>query len=179
MVRSWDAAGWRDKHYLAARWPVQKRLIGDKDHNWFLWLSDYYYILKSKKCPALKEGIRGCPDFKSKSVYNISTIINQVIPQMALKFTWDEEKRKANLRKHALDFADVWAVFAGVTFTVLDERFDYGEERLITLGILRGVVVAIAHIEQEETVRVISMRKATNYEQKLYFEGFADELGSY
>jgi uncharacterized protein len=55
-----------------------------------------------------------------------------------------------------------------------DDRFDYGEARFITLGLLRGTVVVIAHTEKGNEIRFISMRKATRHEQKTYFEGLAD-----
>ncbi len=91
-----------------------------------------------------------------------------------MEFEWDEVKRQSNLHKHRLDFADAETVFVGVTFTFDDERFEYDEDRYITLGLLRDGVVVIAHTEREEMVRIISMRKATKNEQKIYFEGFAD-----
>ena len=72
------------------------------------------------------------------------------------------------------DFADALAVFAGVTFTFEDDRFDYEEQRFVTLGMLAGKVVVIAHTERDDKVRIISMRKATKYEQKLYFQGFTN-----
>jgi len=91
-----------------------------------------------------------------------------------MKFTWDEAKRQSNLVKHGLDFADASAVFAGITFTFEDDRFDYGEQRFITLGMLKGTVVVIAHTERGEDIRIISMRKATKNEQELYFQGFTN-----
>ncbi len=91
-----------------------------------------------------------------------------------MKFEWDEAKRQSDLRKHRLDFFDVETVFADATFTFEDDRFDYTEDRYITLGLLRGMVVVIAHTEQDEVIRAISMRKATNNEQRIYFERFAD-----
>ena len=90
-----------------------------------------------------------------------------------MKFTWDEKKRKTNLRKHGFDFADAEIVFSDATFTFEDDRLDYGEQRFITMGILRGVIVVIAHTESEEEVRVISMRKANKHEQKIYFQSFS------
>ena len=86
-----------------------------------------------------------------------------------MNFTWNETKRQANLKKHEVDFADAEIVFSGGVFTFEDDRFAYGEQRFISLGLLRGIVVAIAHTESAETVRVISMRKAEKHEQKLYF----------
>lgn len=88
---------------------------------------------------------------------------------MHLKFSWDEAKRQANLANHSFDFADAEAVFRGPTFTFEDDRYDYGEKRFITLGMLNMTVVVIAHTERNNTIRLISMRKATKYEQKLYF----------
>lgn len=85
-------------------------------------------------------------------------------------FEWDERKRRNNLRKHKLDFADCALVFSGPIVTVEDDRHDYGEPRFLTRGLLRGRVVAVAHTEEEGTVRVISMRKAASHEQADYFE---------
>lgn len=85
-------------------------------------------------------------------------------------FEWDERKRELNIAKHAIDFADCEEVFAGPTVTVWDGRFAYGEERFVTFGLLVGRVVAVAHTETTEIIRVISMRKATRHEQALFFE---------
>ena len=87
----------------------------------------------------------------------------------AMDFTWDKTKRATNLKKHGLDFADAAIVFSGAVFTFEDDRFPYTEQRFISLGLLRGVVVALAHTESAETIRVISMRKAEKHEQQLYF----------
>lgn len=88
-----------------------------------------------------------------------------------MKIAWDDAKRRTNLRKHGLDFREAEAVFGGITFTLEDARFDYGERRCITLGMLRDIVVVIAHTETASTIRVISMRKATRNEETLYFKG--------
>ncbi len=85
-------------------------------------------------------------------------------------FEWDEQRRELNIAKHAIDFADCEKVFAGLTATIRDDRFVYGEERFVTFGLLDGRVVAVAHSETTEIIRVISMRKATRHEQALFFE---------
>lgn len=86
-----------------------------------------------------------------------------------MKIIWDENKRQSNIAKHAgLDFAQAHIVFAGATFTFEDTRMDYGEQRFVTIGLLDSVVV-IAHTENTDEIRIISMRKATQNEQKLYF----------
>jgi uncharacterized DUF497 family protein len=81
---------------------------------------------------------------------------------------WDEEKCRANLEKHGLSFDDAWQVLAGDTITIPDERYDYGEDRLITLGRLAGRVVVVAHLSRGENTRIISMRKANAREQEIY-----------
>ena len=86
-----------------------------------------------------------------------------------MQVEWDEKKRKANLAKHGIDFADLAPLFSGLTISVLDSRYDYGELRFITLGILNGIVMTIAHTETDEVVRIISARKATRYEEESYF----------
>ena len=83
---------------------------------------------------------------------------------------WDERKRRTNLKKHGFDFVDAEEVFTGVTFTYEDDRFPYGEQRLVTLGLLRGVVVSIVHTEQKDHLHIISMRKATKREREIYFK---------
>ena len=85
-----------------------------------------------------------------------------------MKAEWDEEKCRANLQKHGLSFEDAWQVLVGDTITITDERFDYGEVRLITLGSLAGRVVVVVHVARGENTRIISMRKANAREQEIY-----------
>jgi len=54
-----------------------------------------------------------------------------------------------------------------VTFE--DRRFDYSEQRFITLGVLREDVVVITTAETDAEIRVISMRKAERNEQEIYY----------
>jgi uncharacterized DUF497 family protein len=91
-----------------------------------------------------------------------------------VRFEWDEAKRQSNIRKHGIDFIGTEEVFQGKTVTILDERLDYGEERFITLGLLKGRVVVIAHTETDEVIRIISVRKATKNEETSYFKAIAD-----
>jgi len=84
-------------------------------------------------------------------------------------FVWDEAKRRLNLRKHGLDFMDAEKIFRGVTFTAEDDSADYGEQRFLTLGLLEDQVVSVAHTEQGEEIRIISIRKATKNEARFYF----------
>jgi uncharacterized DUF497 family protein len=87
-----------------------------------------------------------------------------------MNFTWDETKRRANLQKHGLDFADAGKVFSGPMVLFEDQRNDYGEQRMIGIGQLEFLVVLIVHVETDEQIRIISMRKADSDETDLYFK---------
>jgi len=91
-----------------------------------------------------------------------------------MDFEWDETKCLANLRKHGIDFTDVPPVFDGDIVTVEDNRYGYGEQRFVTFGLLQGRVIAVVHTEREDSIRIISARKATKYEQQTYFEQLSD-----
>ena len=84
-----------------------------------------------------------------------------------MKIEWDEAKNRKNAAKHGLDFEDAEQVFSGPCVTFEDDRFDYGEERLVTLGMLAGRLVVIAHSPRDEGTRIISMRKGNRREQKI------------
>lgn len=91
-----------------------------------------------------------------------------------MHFEWNEAKRIGNICKHDIDFIDCRAVFAGPTVTMPDDRVDYGETRYITLGLLSGRVVAIAHTESPDLIRIISARKAARHEQTYFFIGISN-----
>jgi uncharacterized protein len=91
-----------------------------------------------------------------------------------VRVTWDEAKRTENLRKHAIDFVGVESLFDGFTVTLEDDRFAYGEQRFVTFGVLEGRIVAVVHTEQDDVIRVISVRKATRREEKSYFSAISE-----
>jgi len=90
------------------------------------------------------------------------------------RFTRSERKRAINLKEHGLDFVDSPLVFEGLTFTYEDDRFAYGEQRFLTLRLLAGVPVSIAHTESDDEIRIISFRKATSRETRLFFDEVQD-----
>ena len=84
--------------------------------------------------------------------------------------TFDEIKRQSNIVKHGIDFVDAEAAFVGVTITRTDSRDDYGEQRLQTLAMIKGVVVFIVHVSRGESDHIISIRKAEKHEEKIYWQ---------
>ena len=91
-----------------------------------------------------------------------------------MRFTWDERKRRSNLKEHGFDFIDALDVFEGPTFTYEDDRFEYREQRFVTLGFLGGVTVSVVHTETTTRIRLISFRKATRNEESILFENLQD-----
>jgi uncharacterized DUF497 family protein len=87
-----------------------------------------------------------------------------------MKYEWGKAKNRKNLAQQGLSFEDAARVFSGPCVTFEDDRFEYGEERLITLGLLAGRLVVMAHSPRDEGTRIISMRKGNRREQKIYQE---------
>jgi uncharacterized DUF497 family protein len=87
-----------------------------------------------------------------------------------VKITFDPVKREATLADRGLDFEDVVVVFEGPTFSTADDRFDYGEERIVTVGFLADRMVVVVWTPRDDARHVISMRKANEREQAKYRE---------
>ena len=82
--------------------------------------------------------------------------------------TWDESKRRLNLRKHGIDFVEAEEIFDGPMVTSEDARLSYGEQRFVALGVLNGVVVSMTYTERGGNLRIISIRKALRHETRFY-----------
>lgn len=90
---------------------------------------------------------------------------------MNLKFSWNKSKAKDNEAKHGVSFDLAKKVFQD-PFAVeyLDDRQDYGEERLVIIGLADGQVLFVAYTERKGAIRMISARRATKHEQEAYFQ---------
>ena len=82
--------------------------------------------------------------------------------------SFDPAKRAKTLAERGLDFADAGEVFADTTATVQDLRQDYGEDRYITIGWLRGRCVVLVWTMRGDSRRIISMRYAHAAEEKRF-----------
>jgi uncharacterized DUF497 family protein len=92
-------------------------------------------------------------------------------------FSWDEDKNRLNQKKHGISFEEAKTIFDGPVYTKIDDREDYGEERLLTLGMMGNLaVIVVAHTERDGSIRIISARKATNTEQRIYHEKIHQEI---
>jgi uncharacterized DUF497 family protein len=92
---------------------------------------------------------------------------------MSVEFEWDDSKAAENIRNHGVSFAQAALAFRD-PFAVewIDLREDYGEERIILLGMLLGMtgnqVLSVVYTERAERIRIISARRATKNEQEHY-----------
>ena len=91
-----------------------------------------------------------------------------------MKFEWNEEKNLSNIQKHGVSFEEAKEVFFDpFHIAKLDHRFDYFEERWITLGVTsKDQILVVANIffdeNGEEIIRIISARKANEKERMFY-----------
>ena len=87
-----------------------------------------------------------------------------------MQFDWDDDKALSNAEKHGVVF-DVVRSFEIVTAVVVeDDRKDYGELRLVALGLIGPRVHVLVYTERGRKVRVISLRKANRKEIEAYVE---------
>lgn len=87
-----------------------------------------------------------------------------------MRFTWDPKKAASNLAKHRVSFLEAVSVFGDeLADTIADPDHSIGEARFLTLGMSSsGRLLAVAHTEEEDTVRIISARLATKRERSNY-----------
>lgn len=90
-----------------------------------------------------------------------------------MKFEWDSRKARQNLRKHHVSFEEATTAFRDpLSVTAPDLTHASSEYRLVTFGLSStGKLLTISHTERKESIRIISARRATKQERKIYEEG--------
>jgi len=84
-----------------------------------------------------------------------------------LEFEWDEEKARYNREKHGIDFEEAALIFERPTLSMIADRKDYGETRMVSMGrVAERVVVVVIHTNREGRIRIISARLANRMERK-------------
>jgi uncharacterized protein len=93
-----------------------------------------------------------------------------------MDFEWDEEKSDANLRERGFDFAFASLIFDGPTLEKEDQRKEYGEKRIVAMGVAEGIQVTLVYtdrvVDGKTVRRIISARKSNRRERKTYEEAF-------
>ena len=90
-----------------------------------------------------------------------------------MKIEWDTKKTKLDLRKHRVSFEEAATALSDpMAATGADPGHSITEERYVTFGVSeRGRLLAVAHTDKEETIRIISARIAGKGERELYEDG--------
>lgn len=85
-------------------------------------------------------------------------------------FEWDPQKAKTNFEKHGITFDEASTVFKDtLSLTIEDPLHSYDEERLVLIGMsYKNRLLVVVHTEREESIRIISARKAVKRERKYY-----------
>ena len=90
-----------------------------------------------------------------------------------MRFEWDASKSEANLDERGFDFEFASLIFDGPTLDVEDRRKDYGERRMVAIGVADGLHLTVVYTDRENTSgpvtrRIISARRSSRHERKFY-----------
>ena len=90
-----------------------------------------------------------------------------------MKFEWDPDKSKANIKKHGISFNEAATVFRDpLAITFNDPDHSIGEHRFLTFGHSRtALLIVVVHTERLGKTRIISARRATRQERDIYENG--------
>lgn len=83
-----------------------------------------------------------------------------------MEFEWDENKRISNIEKHGFDFIDAWQLFDNEYIRERAKLGKNGERRFLAVGFVRGCYASVIYTMRGNIVRIISLRKARENEQR-------------
>ena len=88
-----------------------------------------------------------------------------------MRYTWDENKNKANLDRHGITFEDAQRIFEGPTLEKIDDRFDCEEIRIYAIGLVNGLEITVIYADQNnEERRIISAWRSEPHERRAYWQ---------
>ncbi len=127
-----------------------------------------YQAMADKIPRARPRDAEGSDDISTKPpvICRLRVISSKMMPE----FEWDEDKAATNWRDHGVAFHEAIQAFRD-TFAVerIDDREDYGEERINLIGMCEGVILHVTYTERSERIRIISARRAERDEQDDYY----------
>ena len=95
-----------------------------------------------------------------------------------MRLQWDERKNQENIRKHGFDLSSAWEIFELPMLIDIDAR-EVFEQRLAGIGFLRQYIIVVIFAEvADDTIRIISLRKAVKHERERFEEFLKNELGA-
>lgn len=72
-----------------------------------------------------------------------------------MRYTWNQEKNRNNIKRHKIAFEDAKRVFEGATVERVDDRFDYGETRVYAIGLVEGLEITVIYTDRNNDERRI------------------------
>ena len=95
-----------------------------------------------------------------------------------MRFSWDARKSAANLADRGFDFAFATLIFDGPTLEKEDRRRDYGERRVVAIGLAQGIALTLVYndrptTDQETERRIISARRSNRHEREAFEEALS------
>jgi uncharacterized protein len=95
-----------------------------------------------------------------------------------VRFTWEPNKNRRNVRRHGLAFQDAMRIFEGPTVQRVDDRFDYGETRTYAIGVVNGLEITVIYTDRENGERrLISAWRSEPHERRYYWQRLEEEDG--
>ena len=90
-----------------------------------------------------------------------------------MQFEWDPNKATNNIAKHEISFNEASTVFADpLSLTFSDPDHSRSEDRYVTIGeSMQRNLLIISHTDRDQRIRIISARKATRRERRIYENG--------
>ena len=85
-----------------------------------------------------------------------------------MEFVWNQEKRIKNYEKHGVDLLEAALIFEGYVLTREDDRKEYGEKRMISLGLVDAVPYVVVYTERDGKIRLISAWKGGRKDYEKY-----------
>jgi uncharacterized protein len=85
-----------------------------------------------------------------------------------MDFEWDDNKRRKNVGKHHIDFEDAKEVFYDPAAYTSESPRNVDERRYVTVGLMRGALIAVIFTRRGRTIRIISARAARRSERQTY-----------
>lgn len=90
-----------------------------------------------------------------------------------MEFEYDPEKAEQNFGKHGVDLLDGALIFEGTTLEWRDTRKDYGEDRIIAIGMADDQLLVIVYVKRGDVIRLISTRKGGRRDRRKYEEAIS------
>jgi len=88
-----------------------------------------------------------------------------------MRYTWSESKNTRNRRVHGVGFEDAVRIFEGPTLERVDDRYDYGEERIYAIGVVNGLEITVIYVDLDaDERRIISAWRSEPHERRAYWK---------